>query len=286
MIIDAHTHIFSPKQIKSRNFLIDNDMSFSSIYSNDKALLASGDDLLSSMDKSKVDLSIIMGFQWSQENQYDIHAQYLLDQQSKFPEKFICFVPFSINSFNDIGSKVRDMYLAGAKGFGEIRLNENIDRKKFIHKILPELVESMNKYNLFINFHTTEPIGHQYPGKSGGLSLRNIWKILTNEHLSEIKMIASHFGAGLPMYAAMPEVLKKLTSQKIYFDTSAFQFLYDHVALENAVKSLGSSKFIWGSDYPLMNQKKDLAFFSNLNITSRERNAILGKNIIDILCLS
>ena len=232
MIIDAHTHIFSPKQIKSRNFLIENDISFSSIYSNDKSLLASGDDLLASMSKSKVDLSVILGFQWSQENQYDIHAQYLLDQQSKFPEKFVCFVPFSINSFNDIGSKVRDMYIAGAKGFGEIRINEDIDRKVFIHKILPELIESMSKYDLLINFHTTEPVGHEYPGKSGGLSLRNIWNMLKDEHLQEINMIASHFGAGLPMYAAMPEVLKKLNSQKIYFDTSAFQFLYDNVALE------------------------------------------------------
>ncbi|MDG1989734.1 MAG: amidohydrolase family protein [Dehalococcoidia bacterium] len=286
MIIDAHTHIFSPKQIKSRKFLIKNDTTFGSIYSNDNALLASGDDLLTSMSKSKVDLSIIMGFQWSQENQYDIHAQYLLDQQSKFPEKFISFVPLSINSFNDISSKVRDMHLAGARGFGEIRINKEINSKSFINEILPELIRSVSKYNLLINFHTTEPIGHAYPGKLGGLSLRDMWSILSDFRLQKLYIIASHFGAGLPMYSAMPEVLKRLNSQNIYFDTSAFQFLYDNVALENAVKFLGHSKFIWGSDYPLIDQTKDLEFFSNINLDRREQNAILGGNLAHILGLS
>ena len=84
----------------------------------------------------------------------------------------------------------------------------------------------------------------------------------------------------------MPEVLKRLNSQNIYFDTSAFQFLYDNVALENAVKFLGHSKFIWGSDYPLIDQTKDLEFFSNINLDRREQNAILGGNLAHILGLS
>ena len=99
-------------------------------------------------------------------------------------------------------------------------------------------------------------------------------------------MIASHFGAGIPMYQFMPFVKKKIQESKMCFDTAAFSLLYDSKVLELAIQSLGTKKFFWGSDFPLVNQSKDLILMKKLNIDPNSLNAILGDNLVEYLDLS
>ena len=52
MIIDFHTHVFSPAVKKNRNKYIDSDPCFAILYSDPKAKLATAEELIASMDES------------------------------------------------------------------------------------------------------------------------------------------------------------------------------------------------------------------------------------------
>ena len=283
MIIDAHTHLFSDEQINNRDLLSRSDENFNSIYSSTDVKMANAEDLLESMYQAKIDMSIIMGFHWKEKSHYDAHAQYLISQQQSYPDKFISFVPLYINNFSEIKTKIEDMHKAGVKGFGEIRIDNEIKEKSLFDKILPELFHVIDMFDMKINFHTSEAVGHNYPGKDNGLTLSAIWKIIND---FDFDLIASHFGAGIPIYQFMPFVRKKIQVSKMHFDTAAFSLLYDSKILELSIESLGSKKFFWGSDFPLINQSNDLIFMNELNITQKSRNEILGQNLVQYLDLS
>ncbi|MFB0901024.1 MAG: amidohydrolase family protein [Dehalococcoidia bacterium] len=287
MIVDFHTHIFSLEQIKKRRIIALNDKNFSLIYSKKNSKMSHADDLLESMQFAGVDMSVLMGFQWSEEFQFDIHAQYLLDQCTKHPDKFVCFVPLSINNYSEIDSKIKDMSIAGAKGIGEIRINNTLDKKILINNVIPQLFESIDNYNLNISFHTTEPVGKFYTGKDGGLTLIDLWKIL-NCYALPLKgnFIASHMGAGLPLYSSLIHVRDLILKRKIMFDTAALKFLYGNVVLEFIIKQIGPNKLLWGSDYPLISQLEDIRFISKSKIKKIDLDLILGENAVEILSLS
>ena len=65
MIIDFHTHIFPPQIKKNRNRYIDSDPCFAILYSDPKAKLVTADELISSMDRDGVGISVILNIGWT-----------------------------------------------------------------------------------------------------------------------------------------------------------------------------------------------------------------------------
>ena len=59
MIIDSHTHIFPEKIKQDRSPYFDNEPEFKLLYDSPKAGISNIDNLLESMDKYHVDISII-----------------------------------------------------------------------------------------------------------------------------------------------------------------------------------------------------------------------------------
>ena len=58
MIIDFHTHIFSPEVTKRRETFIEKDFAFSKLYGSKKAKIISAPDLIKEMDESGIDISV------------------------------------------------------------------------------------------------------------------------------------------------------------------------------------------------------------------------------------
>ncbi len=64
VIIDFHTHVFSPRIKKNRSKYVDSDPGFAILYSDKKSKLATADELIDSMDKAGVDVSVIVNIGW------------------------------------------------------------------------------------------------------------------------------------------------------------------------------------------------------------------------------
>src|SRR4030042_3428248 len=95
MILDCHTHIFPPEMIRDRDALCGKDRGFAAIYENAKAKMVGVEDLISSMDDSGVDRSVICGFSWSLADLCSYHNQYLFESASRHPKRLVVFISFS-----------------------------------------------------------------------------------------------------------------------------------------------------------------------------------------------
>ncbi|MFC1860499.1 amidohydrolase family protein, partial [Chloroflexota bacterium] len=91
MIIDFHTHVFLPQIKKNRSKYIDSDPSFAILYSDKKAKLATADELIASMDKAGVDMSVITNIGWTTHELCVETNNYILESVARYPRRLIGF---------------------------------------------------------------------------------------------------------------------------------------------------------------------------------------------------
>src|SRR5690606_9369054 len=102
---------------------------------------------------------------------------------------------------------------AGARGFGELRpANQGWDALGSESRALCGMARDAGVPLLW---HVSEPVGHRYPGKFGGISPVQLCELAMLEPAT--RMVAAHLGGGLSFYLQMPELREPLAS--VYFDT-------------------------------------------------------------------
>ena len=121
MIIDFHTHVLPPRIKENRNPYVDKDPAFAQIYAEKKAQIAITEDLIESMDRGGIDVSVIVNYSWSTHELCVETNDYILESVSRFPERLTGFC--SVSSFTDDASlkEMERCIRAGAKGIGELR---------------------------------------------------------------------------------------------------------------------------------------------------------------------
>jgi hypothetical protein len=65
VIIDAHTHIFSPRVISRREEYAYRDPCFAALYGDPRAKLITAPELLVSMDRHEISLSVVANIGWT-----------------------------------------------------------------------------------------------------------------------------------------------------------------------------------------------------------------------------
>src|SRR3990170_4242990 len=83
VIIDFHTHIFPLDVRDRRDEYLRRDPTFAEMYASPRAKIASAEDLLRSMDDADVDVSVALGFAWSDHEDCVRHNDYLLETAAK-----------------------------------------------------------------------------------------------------------------------------------------------------------------------------------------------------------
>jgi predicted TIM-barrel fold metal-dependent hydrolase len=250
VIVDAHTHIFAPDIAAQRERLVASDATFGELYSDPRAKLATADDLLASMDAAAVDVSIAVGFAWSDAVMVRAHNDYLLETAAKSDGRIValCTLPLA-SGVGAIEAEMRRCVAEGAKGFGELRPdNLGFDVAGDPGKRLGQLARELD---VALMFHASEPVGHSYAGKrGGGIDGLNAFVVAN----PGTRVILAHLGGGLPFYAHMPEVRAALAD--VRFDTAACNYLYEPSAYTTVTSMLGAQSLLFGSDFPLVAQKR------------------------------
>jgi predicted TIM-barrel fold metal-dependent hydrolase len=257
MIVDIHTHIFPPHFIEDRARLAASDAVFGEMYGSPRAQMATAEDLIASMDRAGVDVSVAAGFWWRDRARRGEHAAYLLAAAVRYPGRIVPFVP-----------QPEGEALPGAAGVGELRVAD------------PAAVETGG---LPILAHCSEEVGHQYPGKAGGLTPGDLWRLL--ERQPQARVIAAHWGGGFPFYALMPEVRAVIEAGRLVFDTAASSLLYAPEAVRRGIDLAGVEAVCWGSDFPLRDQSTERAAIEAVLPAGEERAAVLGGNAARFLAL-
>jgi len=96
VIIDFHTHIVPPEIRERRHDLVRQDPCFQSLYTDPKARLATAEDLIGSMDRDGIDVSVALNIGWSTADLCRQTNDYIMESISVYPSRIIAFAPFSL----------------------------------------------------------------------------------------------------------------------------------------------------------------------------------------------
>jgi hypothetical protein len=280
VIVDAHTHVFPPAVAAERARYAAADATFAELYTSPEAKLASAEDLLRSMDEGGIDVSIALGFAWTDAADCATHNDYLLDAANHSGGRIVAFPALPLAADRDaIEMEARRGVEAGARGFGELRPdNLGFDLTGPGGDHLAALAAELDAVLLF---HVSEPAGHAYPGKQGG-NLGDFYAFVAAH--PEVKVIGAHWGGGLPFYATMPEVKQPFLAN-LRVDTAASSLLYDDTIYGRVTKITGADSVLFGSDYPLLSQSRSRRRIEEAGLDATTVDLVLGGNAAALLGL-
>lgn len=279
MIIDFHTHILPPFLKKERGVYIHKDRTLAALFSNPSARIVTAEELIADMDRANIDKSVVLGFGWTNLELGQEINDYLIESASRYSNRLIPFCSVSPAWGDEAIREVERCANMGARGIGEL----HPDTQGFnlsVNNVLDGIIDIVRQKDMIILSHTSEPVGHNYPGKGMTKPEAALGLI---ERYPDVPIVCAHWGGGLPFYNLMPEVSKLL--EHCYFDSAASPFIYNSNVFSITTQLVGSERILFGSDYPLLNPSQVIRQINAQPLEDSEKRAILGENAIRLLRL-
>ena len=273
--IDFHVHVTPPEISENWEQFAEREPYFALLSKSPRNRFASAEDAAAMLDKAGFDRAVIFGFAFNDPGLCRLANDYVIDSVQKYPGKLIGFMAVSPGSA-DLEKEISRCHGAGLKGVGEIfpqGQNFRIDDEQETRA----LTGICKERSLPLIVHTNEPVGHRYAGKTT-IGLRQIEAFIENSQ--GLRIVLAHWGGGLFLYEAMPELREKF--RNVWYDTAASPLLYD-ASIYKAAIALGlGEKIIFGSDFPLLPPSRYILSLEHLSELDQDR--ILGGNAGKLLC--
>jgi hypothetical protein len=266
--VDAHTHIFASDQLARREQIAGTDPGFAELYRDPAARLATDADLLGALGRAEFDGAVAAGFAFASAREIEVQNEAL--QQAAHDPHIAALA--TVNPRLAGWEQSVERALSGwARGVGELRpWTQGWDP---LGPAGHQLCELAGAHGAALLWHVSERIGHDYPGKAGGIRAEELWRLAVAH--PGVRMVAAHQGAGLPFFLQMPEVRESLLS--IAFDTAATTLLYAEESVLRLVDLVGAERVLFGSDFPLLDIGKQYARTVE-RLAEHARQAVGGGN--------
>ncbi|MBQ6696261.1 MAG: amidohydrolase family protein [Lachnospiraceae bacterium] len=263
MIIDFHTHIF-PDKIAARSI-----EALSQVSGVKAATDGTLNGLLASMDRSGVDLSVIMP---------------------------VVTKPSQFETVNTFATKVNEQYAGRLLSFGGIHPDSEdykaeLDRIKELGllgvKLHPDyqgvmiddvrnmrIIEYANELGLIILVHAGIDIGLPEPVHCPPDKARKVLDAIKPE-----KLVLAHMGG----WKQWEEVYEYLAGEKVYLDTA---FSFDYMNQDTFLKiwnKHNKDKVLFATDSPWSDARRDIRAVNELPISQQEKAAIFSRNALQLL---
>jgi predicted TIM-barrel fold metal-dependent hydrolase len=272
MIVDFHTHVFPPEIIADRDTFILRDPWLGELYGNPKAKMASVDDLLVSMEEEGIDTSVACSFGWRDTGLIEMCNSYLIQAMRDHPGRIIGLTAVQPMAGRQAIIELERCAKAGMPGFGELMPHGQGYRLSDTRLLAP-LAEAALHLGMFALTHASEPVGHLYQGK-GDVTPIDLQSFI--QAFPGLRVVAAHFGGGYPFYELMPEVASSATN--LWYDSSASLYLYRPEIFPLVARIAGVQKILWGSDFPLISQRRMLTYAKESGLRTDELELTLGGN--------
>ncbi len=250
-VVDAHVHLFPPDVIACRDDYCLRDEWFGVTHATFPAeRFPQVETLLASMDAAGIDLAVIAAWPWRDQGICRLHNEFLAEICEREPRlAWLGIVnPGQPGAVEELERARR----LGAVGIGEL----NADAQGFAwddERAMRDVAEIATTLDLPLMAHVSEPVGHSYPGKGTATPPRILSFV---EQHPDLRLVAAHWGGGLPFYELMPEV--GLALRNVSYDSAASTYLYRPEVFEVVTRIVGPERVLWGSDYPVLGQKRFL----------------------------
>jgi uncharacterized protein len=279
MVIDFHTHIFPSTFREKRETFFSQEPAFEALYRPATSRIASREELLQTMEEQGIQRSVVFGFPWEKEEHFRRHNDYILESVQKHPDKligFCCFSPLSPHA----PEEVKRCLDAGLAGVGELAVYQSGFSREIIRR-LREFMEVCADRSVPILFHTNEPVGHLYPGKTP-VQLGEIYDLV--KQYPSNKIVLAHWGGGLFFYSLMKKEVRDVL-KNVWLDTAASPYLYLPQVYRLAGELVGFDRILFGSDYPLLKPDKYFQEMAEAGMSSEALAKVKGDNAKRLLGL-
>jgi predicted TIM-barrel fold metal-dependent hydrolase len=265
--------------VASRERLFSRDEFFRELYESPKARIASAEQLVAELDRAGFDVAVACGWGWTDHALCVEQNDYLIEAVRAYPTRIVGFAAVQPAAGERAVHEAERALRGGLRGIGELMPHGQgyrLDQEPLIAPV----AEVALHFGVPLLTHTSEPVGHVYPGK-GDVSLQTVVHLATA--FPELKLICGHWGGGLPFYELMKEVAGALTN--VYYDSAASPYLYDRRVYRAAALLAGPEKILFGSDYPLLPISRGARQVAESGLTEAEQSAVLGGNAARLLGL-
>ncbi len=279
MIIDSHTHILPDQFRAEKERFLERDATFRTLFSSPNAKTASAEELLKEMDANSVDRSVVAGYGWTDFETARIANDYLLSSAKASGGRLVPLCGVNPIWGRDAINEIERCAEAGAKGIGEL----HPDSQNFLNADFGSLgafFSVARDVGLPILMHTSEPVGHSYPGKG---TVTPEYSLALARSFPENTFLFAHFGGGLPLYSLMPEVRREL--KNVYFDSAAYPLLYSHEIFDVCATAAGEDRILFASDFPVVSQQRALEGFRSSEQGRSGESGISGRNAVAVWSL-
>lgn len=272
MIVDAHTHIFPPEVIARRADYTARDPWFATLYGDPQARMADADALLAAMDASGVDHAVTFSFGWSDPGLIEECNSYVIEAVARAGGRLTGLATLQPLAGARAVAEVERCAAAGLRGVGELMPHGQGYRLNDLRVVGP-IAEVCQARGLILLTHASEPVGHTYPGK-GDVTPSDLLALA--QAFPALRIVAAHWGGGLPFYELMPEV--RTAAANIWYDTAASPFLYQPEIFATVAAICGPEKLLWASDYPLIALPRMLDYARHSGLSEAALALALGGN--------
>ncbi|MBA2752876.1 MAG: amidohydrolase family protein [Chloroflexia bacterium] len=242
---------------------------FALLYRNPNATLASAEDLIASMDAAGIQRSVLCGFPWRDPGLCAEHNAYMAAVTAESGGRLAWLAAVSPVA-TGAANMASVAFAAGAAGIGEL----NADAQGFdlrSARDLAETVEACVAHDRPVMFHVSEPVGHAYPGKGTSTPDRLLAFLLA---FPEARVVAAHWGGGLPFYELMPEVA--VAARRVTYDSAASTYLYRFEVFRRVIDLAGPDRVMFATDFPVLRQDRFLRRALAVPMDDAERGAVLS----------
>lgn len=273
--IDAHTHVVPPDVVDGRRRYSRADIWFGRLYRDERRVLATADDLRRSMRRAGLSASVAFGFAWRDPGLCRANNDYVLEAAAAGTAADARIVPFCVVPPGDPDFAAAEMERCrrqGAVGVGELfpqGQGWNLSDRAAVRSFM----DAVRALGLILTVHTSEPVGHAYPGKDS-TSPAAVWPLIEAAE-GEVPLILAHWGGGLAFYELMPEIHRQ--AHNVYYDSSASHLLY-RPGVYRLMSELAPGRILFGSDYPLIRQTRALRLAREAGLPPDDLASLLGGN--------
>ena len=271
-------HLFPPDVCGRREEFCQRDSAFGQLYSDPRSRLATAEEALEAMDAAGVDHAVALGFGWNEAGLCSHHNDYLSDVVRRHPQRFSAFGAVQPRHPRQAVEELVRFPRLGLTGIGE--LMPHLQGYELDGEAMAVLAEVAQATGLIVLTHTSEPVGHSYAGK-GDVSPRSILGLA--DRFPALRIVAAHWGGGLPFYSLMPEVARGL--RNVYFDSAATTYLYRPEVYRVVVELVGADRVLFGSDFPLLRPGPMLRKVRALALPDGALDLVLGGSAACLLGL-
>ena len=276
-VVDSHCHILPDTFSERYGELVAKDATFAALFPKPNPKMATGEGLLKAMDAAGVSHAVVMGMGWkTKEVAWEVN-DYLAEAVAREPGRLTGFGSVNPAWGKEAAAEILRCADMGLRGVGELHPDTQGFDVTDADVMRPAMGE-LRELGWPVVVHSSEPVGHVYPGK-GSTTPDRLYRFI--ETFPENVIVCAHWGGGLPFYYMMPEVPKVLSN--VYFDSAASPFLYGPEVFERVAQLIGAERILFGTDYPLINHRRLLRQVLGSGLPEADQRAILGGNAAGLL---